>query len=252
MTRKIMPILCMAVSMLMLIASYASAGVRESKHDFSWFQANPITQFNDNFYSTNSGMEITDVCVFCHTPHRASSDSGRLTNTFLWNRTNSTYNYKVYSSPTLSTAISIDPTPKGITLMCMSCHDGVTTIQNIINAPGGGTAYAGLSNRDQIGDVFPSFLGGEGANIGYNWGAPASGIVDLSNDHPVSFTWVPGLRGIKEPNTWPPNTVKLFKLDGVNDRMECATCHDPHDTTNPPFLRMSNANSAMCMTCHDK
>lgn len=148
--------------------------------------------------------------------------------------------------------IGVDPSAKGITLMCMSCHDGITTIQNIINVPGGGTATAFDDTLDQIGDLpYDIILGGGGPNIGNLYGPSFAGNVNLSDDHPVSFTWVAGLPGIKEPATWPPNTVKLFTLGG-NARMECATCHDPHDTTYPPFLRMSNANSGMCLTCHDK
>lgn len=34
--------------------------------------------------------------------------------------------------------------------------------------------------------------------------------------------------------------------------VECGSCHDPHTSTNVPFLRISNANSAMCLACHVK
>ena len=34
--------------------------------------------------------------------------------------------------------------------------------------------------------------------------------------------------------------------------VECASCHDPHSTTNPTFLRVSNAGSGLCLTCHTK
>ena len=33
--------------------------------------------------------------------------------------------------------------------------------------------------------------------------------------------------------------------------VECATCHDPH-SSNTTFLRISNAGSALCLTCHLK
>jgi predicted CXXCH cytochrome family protein len=34
--------------------------------------------------------------------------------------------------------------------------------------------------------------------------------------------------------------------------MQCATCHNVHDNTNVPFLRINNAASALCTTCHIK
>jgi predicted CXXCH cytochrome family protein len=34
--------------------------------------------------------------------------------------------------------------------------------------------------------------------------------------------------------------------------VECASCHDPHQSENPTFLRVKNDNSAVCLACHDK
>ncbi|MBI3897349.1 MAG: cytochrome c3 family protein [Gammaproteobacteria bacterium] len=36
-----------------------------------------------------------------------------------------------------------------------------------------------------------------------------------------------------------------------NPTVECGSCHDPHTAT-PTFLRISNAGSAVCLTCHNK
>lgn len=42
--------------------------------------------------------------------------------------------------------------------------------------------------------------------------------------------------------------LKLF-----NGKVECSTCHDPHNENNiPKMLRISNNNSALCLTCHNK
>ncbi|MBI3593131.1 MAG: hypothetical protein HY099_06610 [Nitrospirae bacterium] len=35
-------------------------------------------------------------------------------------------------------------------------------------------------------------------------------------------------------------------------RVECPSCHDPHDPSRNTFLRKSNAGSALCLTCHIK
>jgi predicted CXXCH cytochrome family protein len=34
--------------------------------------------------------------------------------------------------------------------------------------------------------------------------------------------------------------------------VECASCHDPHESVNATFLRINNAGSAVCLACHDK
>ncbi|HEX8961957.1 MAG TPA: cytochrome c3 family protein [Rhodocyclaceae bacterium] len=40
---------------------------------------------------------------------------------------------------------------------------------------------------------------------------------------------------------------------GANEpSVECASCHDPHNGQNPTFLRVSNDNSGVCLSCHVK
>lgn len=39
---------------------------------------------------------------------------------------------------------------------------------------------------------------------------------------------------------------------GAQPYVECATCHDPHTSSTPTFLRMSNTSSALCLSCHVK
>jgi len=39
---------------------------------------------------------------------------------------------------------------------------------------------------------------------------------------------------------------------GAQPYVECASCHDPHTSTAPTFLRMSNTSSALCLACHTK
>jgi len=149
--------------------------------------------------------------------------------------------------------VSPDTPPKGITLMCMSCHDGVTSIavNSLLNAPGSGNPTVSLIDpgiADKIGQVYNGGFAGWGANIGE--GDPsAPGPINLSNDHPVSFTWVSNLPGMKTDAAigFSDSTVKLF-----NGKMECSTCHKVHDPDIGPFLRMSNNGSAMCLRCHDK
>lgn len=36
----------------------------------------------------------------------------------------------------------------------------------------------------------------------------------------------------------------------TNDTIVCSTCHNQHDQTYPPFLRISNSGDALCKNCH--
>ena len=263
MKSKVAFLIMIAGLALLLIAGRASAGIQGSRHDFSTTGASNLS----GWYYTTDGV-VDQVCIFCHTPHGASSGAAaetNMTNQFLWNRINSiatvSTSYKVYSNPSWTNGIVIDNPPKGITLMCMSCHDGVTTMQNILHGPGGLSISTAAPDSAMIGGLDNPLWTGAPVQYAFSFIDPnigglgpvgvnnASGVADLSNDHPVSFSWVdiPG-----ELNTMASVKASPLKLYGPNNRLECATCHDVHDDTIPPFLRMSNDNSAMCLTCHIK
>lgn len=256
-----------AVMMLVSLSGTSHAlSIVGSKHDFSTYNSG-TTPFA-NVWETPGPvfpLVIDEVCVFCHTPHGASKNVPGLPNAPLWNRTNSpynpptSYNYTMYSSATFSGAATISTAPTGISMMCMSCHDGVTSIavNTLLNAPGSGNPTItanGIDAPGAMGNVYNyySFFG-FGPNIGDNW--PGSGwanTIDLSNDHPVSFNWPSGMTGTK---LYDPTSIdsRLRLFGGAsNNRIECATCHQVHDPVYPPFLSMPNDNSNMCRSCHIK
>jgi predicted CXXCH cytochrome family protein len=103
---------------------------------------------------------------------------------------------------------------------------------------------------DKIGQVYDGGALGWGANIGN--ALPGATNISLANDHPTSFTWVEGVTGRTDAEIgFSDTTVKLFNIGG-RTKMECSTCHNVHDKAIEPFLRMSNAGSAMCLRCHNK
>ena len=61
-------------------------------------------------------------------------------------------------------------------------------------------------------------------------------------------------------NGFPDNRELRLYDTGEGFEVECASCHDPHgvpsgapgSTFNPTFLRVPNAGSAVCLTCHAK
>jgi predicted CXXCH cytochrome family protein len=261
MSSKSIQVVLMVACFTFSLSGMASGGIQYSKHDFSI--SSQDTGFGTSFGGSNFQLANTypveEICVFCHTPHNASSAG------YLWNRTGTAATgYNMYTSSTLTQAIkdNMGNAPTGLTLMCMSCHDGITSIAagTLANAPYyvDGRQQVELSDPfngySKIGDLYYGGFVGWGANIG-NLNAINGTTADLTNDHPVSFTWVPGITGINPPASllngdWSATGGAELKL--FNGRMECSTCHDVHNNEKAPFLRMSNVNSDMCLSCHDK
>ncbi|MBE7414245.1 MAG: hypothetical protein HS130_03015 [Deltaproteobacteria bacterium] len=81
----------------------------------------------------------TEICVFCHTPHHTNVTGFAAGEAApLWNRTNATGSYTPYGPNGATVAGTTVTQVGGATLACLSCHDGVTTFDNLVNAPGKG------------------------------------------------------------------------------------------------------------------
>ena len=162
----------------------------------------------------------SQICIFCHTPHRARQDIP-----YLWNRQEQTASYIPYQSSTL---FAIVGQPTGASKLCLSCHDGTIALGAIVSAP------------EEI-----RFQGG----IRFMPHGPSRLGTDLSDDHPVSFVYDGNLAqartGLADPALLPP----AIKLDN-NGQMQCTACHDPHNDAFGNFLVMSNQSSALCTACH--
>ena len=161
------------------------------------------------------------ICLVCHAPHNSQS-----TLVPLWNRRTTQATFTMYGSPTFSAAPG---QPGGASKACLSCHDGTVALDSF----GGATGTTFLTG--------PTLLG-----------------TDLSNDHPVSFLYDSALAaadgGLENPAAAPSGLLGTIRDDLLfNDRMECASCHDVHNSYNQAGLLVkSNAASALCATCHTK
>ena len=185
-------------------------------------------------FSTNPNT-AGQICIVCHTPHNAQQPVIPP----LWNHEVTTATYILYDSPTFDGGPAVQPS--GSTKLCLSCHDGTVAVDSFGGATG------------------TNFITGD-SNLG----------TDLSNDHPISFTYDTALSttdgGLFDPAT---TTVTIgsggFTRTGTiqdvmlqDDKVECASCHDVHNDFvaggigGDPLLLISKLSSEICLTCHNK
>ncbi|MRR39547.1 hypothetical protein EG829_33835, partial [bacterium] len=201
-----------------------------------------------------------EVCIFCHTPH------GGVLNGPLWNRPDpAPAQWTHYTSATLSTylqGLATDRAPSDESLLCLSCHDGSVSVYSLHNYS---NDLPVISNQHNF-QTDTTIVDGMPGRIG---SGPLDSTGDMSDDHPVSFSYLsvlssaeylPGgqkensLRSVAAATTWSGEGIRFI---GVTYRVECTSCHDPHvDYMNnaqyTPFLIMPNTGSNLCMACHNK
>jgi len=169
-----------------------------------------------------------EVCIVCHTPHNANNTVAPL-----WNHAVTTATFTLYSSPSLNATIE---QPSASSKACLSCHDGTVAPDSV----GGHTGTEhGLSGRHLIG-------------------------TDLTNDHPISFTYDKTLAAA-DGSLHDPTVKTVASLGGktidasmlINHKLECGSCHDVHADKGDAvvmnyLLVVDNHGSALCLTCHNK
>ncbi len=169
---------------------------------------------------SSKGWSGGKICQPCHTPHTADTSAP---SSPLWNHTVTTATFTMYSSLTL--VVQPESQPRGGTKLCLSCHDGTVAIDSF-GGNWGGSTISGAANLTS----------------------------DLSDDHPVSIRW-------EHQNETPPcsnchfvhGNMFAFDLPFFGGFVECATCHDVHNSTElPKLLRKSLVGSEICLYCHGK
>jgi len=233
----------------------------------------------------------TQICVFCHTPHGASTSARPLWNRKVAGDTLYTQNYVVYDSSTLD-AKQVQGSlsqPGGSSKLCLSCHDGTVAVGNV-NVLNGVDTSSNAKTVATIPTTGSTFMPtGTGTDTGFtrNLGT------DLTNDHPISISYNDTLAsydgelrppsanttlvGVRTPTNKPKLKLENTGPAGANQaQVQCATCHDPHiretnaaTVGNQKFLRLNrfqhqdppsasgfnatdNSGDIICMACHDK
>jgi predicted CXXCH cytochrome family protein len=197
-----------AVLFIVFMTQFSIAQIAGSAHDFS-----------GSTWNTTG-----EICIVCHTPHHSDIS---ITDAPLWNHQITSQTFQLYTSSTLDATMG---QPDASSKLCLSCHDGVTAVDNF-----GGTT---TGTQTLTGD----------ANIG----------TDLRNDHPVSFTYDLTLAnadgGLFDPTTTNSGLGGTINADMLfSGKLQCASCHDVHNSSGIDFLLVkSNAASGLCLTCHNK
>ncbi len=252
-------VLCLITGCALFLTLYvqkSTAGVAGGKHDLSIFGG------------SNFGGGTEEICVFCHTPHRANTTQRYTTNPnnqvsganiqgqFLWNRPLSANTFLPYTSDTY-TFKGNEPQPGLNSLLCLSCHDGIGATNVLLNIPGDWDPSWFSTNTNQFGDFSINDPNIGPLNIGEATctGDNCTGGVDLRNDHPIGFDYDTAQSsdtGIKPRTSLP--LILQQRLAISSNKVECSTCHDPHLTNSGGnmFLVRPMTGSQLCLDCHNK
>jgi len=208
-----------------------------------------------------TGEEGLEPCAMCHSPHSGTGEYP------LWNRDQGAQTYTLFDSPSFD--MYSGNQPQAPSSLCLVCHNGV--FSSLVNYPGPGS-HSGEEYDYEMNPTFWAMLG-----------------LDLSNEHPISFTYDPAMDSTQDNNGFPDpvvcttgngdrnwiasaNTGKTYAYPLYGGtaavpgfEMECSTCHSVHDTVPYPgkqlvggksvgsqvfFLRSTNSESKMCADCH--
>jgi len=185
-------------------------GIANTRHNLTMSyngQNQLMDAYRNNYY---------EICVYCHTPHGANSTAAAP----LWNRTVTQRSYTLFNQdntpsqtnffePTMLDLTYTQPGPNSLT--CLSCHDGATAIDSIINMPTQmtGEYRAGYSNSAETlvdSEFLDAWSGNKLAQEGKGAGSPA----DINSD----------------------TGARSGQHAGFNsqDSSLCITCHNPGST----------------------
>lgn len=170
-------------------------------------------------FKTKTWNPKGEICNVCHAPHNSAGT------TLLWNHQTTAATYTLYSSNTLNAVVG-QPAAGSVSKLCLSCHDGTVAVDNFGGATTGTTFVTG--NK---------LLG-----------------TNLSNDHPIGFTYDAALAtadgGLASPAS---ASLVVTNVPLYSAKVECGSCHDVHNKASiGSLLRISNGNSALCLSCHTK
>jgi hypothetical protein len=243
-------------------------GVSGSSHDIIAKAA------TGGYYKDDYGR----VCIYCHTPHNAAVNL--LDPQPLWNRTDPTSPtpYSWVAPANIAAGLASDPLA-GPSRLCLSCHDGVSSVD--AHGPASGTARGsqsatGTPIATSTGRAWTDLSGTHPIGFNFNDAYTARGSNELVDPATAYY-----LSDIGNPSTWDTvnrgtavySTKKISDTLYNNGIMTCASCHDVHNTRNARnnatlgagtytlnngatepnyFVWAPEQGSMLCLSCHIK
>ncbi len=200
--------------------------------------AGSITTTKHNLSVTGPGtlkaVSETQICIFCHTPHSSKAD------TPLWNRNFDAVSasYTPYTSSTLDASPG---QPTGASKLCLSCHDGLLALGDVMSRAQPIQMQGGVTT---IPSESPGYIG-----------------ENLTGMHPISFVFDDALAStnnakgdspLHAPSTISDSDVKLDS----DSMVQCTSCHDPHNNDNyvqdvVPAFWPKSTYEGVCLVCHN-
>jgi predicted CXXCH cytochrome family protein len=237
------------------IPTMASAAISSTKHNLS---------------ATGTGLHFTDttadMCKFCHIVHNAST-----TGTALWGRAYSATSLPAFTTATTVAGTALPQTYAALgdaTTKCLSCHDGTVALNTTVNRLGTTTVVAASNTIAAGTSTATTVTVGSGVGL-------ASGLgyfANLAGQHPVGIPFAGGTGSSAATNEYAAFTttgcagtvncttsgtggvyIKLYGTTAATAKVECGSCHEPHKSTEPFFLRVpGTVANARCGSCHIK
>ena len=264
------------------LALSASAGVKDSKHNLG------TTNLDVTMNRTSAGTG--EVCVFCHTPHGANlqvaaplwNKSVPLANSFT-SYASSTIDGGTAAVGSVSIAcLSCHDGSQAMDVMINQPGSGG------YDANGAALGSTWVEGTGSVGSLTGGLLTGGIASLGkdlsndhpvgiqYGGGGISTGVSTTTDPdfaapqeasiNSAAVWWVDvaapvvnaigttGNAGTRDKT----DMILYSRTDGLvpvalgEPMVECATCHDPHQSDTATFLRIDNTGSAVCLACHVK
>jgi predicted CXXCH cytochrome family protein len=185
---------------------------------------------------------VDDTCVFCHTTHNGTPGGAAP----LWNHALGSAVLKWAPTTTVrGTTLPTDITSAALegTRACMSCHDGTVALGSVL------VYYNGTTSGPTTFTVTgTNTTGGKLASTSKAYMDPTH----MEKNHPLGVPKPAAKAGFSSYVASDGGTGVWYRTSSDNNQyVECQSCHDPHNTTVMPFLRISNAGGAICSSCHN-
>jgi hypothetical protein len=276
--------LCLAVGILSASMVFAftgsftpGTGINGTVHDL-----------HTGAYSANPADPIGGrICIFCHAPHNtiklsvANGGSALGSNLNapdaysylpLWNHQLTTQTYLMYyngpgepqsgSHQSQAEALlqaSGATGPGGVSLLCLSCHDGSVAVNSYGTGPLGGQTTVQPSGSYSTGSTMINsayVIGQDGIlqnhhPVGFSYDTVQSADTEIRSSTTVMSDYSGNSMSIAD-HLYAGSAISLSGCTG--SCMECETCHSVHNKNNTGerLLWRSDVNSQLCLTCHDK